>query len=293
MRASNLTLFDAFELYRIDYISFKGLSKKTEESYTVAARLLVKLYGNIDIQQLTFAHVRDWKTWMGGWQRPDTTRNNIVCLRVVLRFLRQRGYEVLDPDNIPVPKREARRVEYLTEEEFEDFMGEVSKPIRGYSVSNRLRNIAMLRLLYATGLRNSELCSLDRGSIKDRTFSVIGKGGKVRICFVSPEAQEAIANYLKVRTDSSKALFVSNQTGKRITPDTLRKIFRAVCARSEFEDIHPHTIRHSYATKLLRHRVDVRYIQEFMGHSSLATTQMYTHVVDEDLKAIYDRVHKA
>lgn len=290
---TEISIADAFELYRIDFISFKGQSKKTEESYTVASRLLLRMYGNLNVSELTFAHVRDWKNWLGGWQKPDTTRNNIVCLRVVLKFLRARGFNALDPDLIPVPKREARQVTYLTEEEFEEFILEVGRPIRGYSIQNRLRNVAVVKLLYDTGLRNSELCSLNRNSIKNRTFSVIGKGGKVRIGFVSEDASRAIEEYLASRTDTDKALFVSEQTGKRMTPDTLRKIFKNVCARSGFEDIHPHTIRHSFATKLLRHRVDIRHIKDFMGHESLATTQIYTHVTDEDLKAIYDRVHKA
>lgn len=291
MIAVDISISEAFELYRIDYIAFKGLSIKTEEAYMTASKLLTRFYGDIMVSELTFAHIRDWRTWMSGWQKSDTTRGYIVCLRMVLKFLRKRGYNALDPDNIPVPIREGRRVRFLDELEFEQFVKDVSTPRRGYSRVNRVRNVAVVELLYATGLRNSELCSLDRDSIKNRTFTVIGKGRKTRIGFVSIEAMKAIEEYLKLRTDNNRALFVSLQTGERMTPGTLRRVFQNVCARTDFENVTPHIIRHSYATKLMRHRVDTRYVKEFLGHASLETTQMYTHVVDEDLKAIYDRAH--
>lgn len=287
----DITISQAFELYRIDYISFKGLSVKTEEAYMTASKLLTRFYGDLKVREMTFAHVRDWRTWLSGWQKSDTSRSYIICLRMVLKFLRKRGYDILDPDNIPVPVREGRVVSFLNENEYAEFIKEVAQPRRGYSRVNRVRNVAVIELLYATGLRNSELCSLNRDSIKDRTFTVIGKGRKPRIGFVSPEAMAAIGEYLKLRTDNDRALFVSEQTGKRMTSGTLRRVFQNVCARTDFEHITPHTIRHSYATKLLRRRVDVRYVKEFLGHSSLETTQMYTHVIDEDLKAIYDRAH--
>lgn len=286
-----LTISQAFEVYRLDYISFRGLSKKTEEAYIVASRLLVRYCGDIDIHDLTFAIVRDWRSSLASRQMPDTVRNNIICLRMVLRFMRSRGYDVLDPDSIPVPKRIARNVEFLDELEFMRFLVEAGRPRRGYDRVNRMRNVAIIQLLYDTGLRNGELCAMNRNTIKNRTFTVIGKGGKARICFVSDNALIAINNYLALRKDTEKALFVSAQTNKRISSGTLREVFKNICDRSEFENIHPHTIRHSFATKLLRHRVDIRYIKEFMGHSSLATTQMYTHVINEDLKDIYDKVH--
>lgn len=291
MDKGDITISEAFELYRVDYISFKGLSVKTEEAYITASKLLTRLYGDMKMQELTFAHIREWRIWLSGWQKSDTTRSYIICLRMVLKFLRKRGFIVLDPDNIPVPIREGRIVSFLNELEYEQFITAVALPRRGYSKINRIRNVAVIELLYATGLRNSELCSLNRDSIKDRTFTVIGKGRKPRIGFVSSEAMDAIDNYLKLRTDNDRALFVSEQTGKRMSAGTLRRVFQNVCARTEFEHITPHTIRHSYATKLLRRHVDVRYVKEFLGHSSLETTQMYTHVVDEDLKAIYDKVH--
>lgn len=286
-----LSISEAFEMYRNDYISFKGQSIKTEESYRVAKSLLLRMYGDIPICELTFAHVRDWKNWLSGWQKPDTVRNNIICLRVVLKFLLSRACPVMNPELIPVPRREARMVEFLTEEEVADFIAEAGRSIRGYNRINRMRNVAIITLLYSTGLRVSELCSLNRNSIRDRTFTVIGKGAKTRICFIDVDTEKVINRYLEHRTDDCPALFISDQTCRRITPDTIRKMFKNICERSDFNHVHPHTIRHSYATKLLRRRVDIRYIGDLMGHVSLDTTKVYTHVVNEDLKAIYDAAH--
>jgi integrase/recombinase XerD len=283
-----LVISAAFEQYRYDYIVMRNLSPKTEEAYIYTSKLLIKYFGDVDIETITFDNVRDWRNHIAGWQKPDTVRNNIVCLRMVLKYLRRKGYKVLNYEDIPVSKRTKRTITYLTEEEVYEFIDEVKRPVRGYSKVNRARNAAIITLLFATGLRNNELCSLDRNSIKERQFTVIGKSKNPRIGFINQRAEDALNEYLKCRNDSDRALFISPQTGKRIRPGTLRRIFQNTCERSDFKNIHPHTIRHSYATYLLSKEVDIRYIGDLMGHVSLDTTKLYTHYSNPQLKRVYE-----
>lgn len=286
-----MLISEAFSLYRSDYIVMMNQSKKTEESYASTCKLLVRFFGDVSISDMTFEDVREFRAHIATWQSPDTVRGYVVCLRSVLKFLRKRKFTVLDYEEIPVARREKRMITYLTEFEVEEFIAEVAKPRRGYNKVNRIRNIAIVKTLYATGLRNSELCALNRNSIKNRTFTVVGKSKEPRICFINQEAEDAIKEYLALRTDRDPALFVSEQTSKRIRPETIRRVFQFTCERSRFNNIHPHTIRHSYATKLLEKKVDLRYIGDLMGHVSLDTTKVYTHYSNPRLKEVYDNAH--
>jgi len=282
-----MLISEAFEMYILDHIAFIGQSAKTQESYDATKIEFIRRYGDISLDEMCFKTVRDWKLWLDKGRSPNTVRNYIVCLRMVLRFLHRRCLLSFNPDDIPVPKRQNVKVGYLTEPEMEKLFNAVSRKSRGYATCNRLRNIAILRTLYATGLRNAELCSLNIGDIKDNTFTVIGKGNKLRICFIDDTAIKAIDAYLAIRDDNNQALFVS-KSGDRITTGGVRRVFEFIRKNyPEFSTVHPHTIRHSHATRLLKHRVDIRYVKEFMGHSSLETTAMYTHVVNEDLRDIY------
>ncbi len=286
--AETISISETFNLYKTDYIVMSNQSPKTEESYAGACKLLIRLYGDIPISDFTFDMIRDWRNWLLTWQSQDTVRGNIICIRMVLKYMAKKGYKVLNYDEIPVSKREKRIIKYLNEEQMAEFIKVIAEPVRGYSNANRLRNIAMVTLLYATGLRNSELCSLNRDSIKKRTFTVIGKSRDPRIGFIDATAERAIANYMAIRDDTNRALFISPITGKRITSDTIRKIFKNACERSDFDGIHPHTIRHSYATRLLEHKVDLRYVGDLMGHVDLNTTRAYTHYSNPKLMEIYN-----
>ena len=221
--------------------------------------------------------------------RNQILRGNIICFRSVLRRCVRKGWADIDIEDIKIPKREKRIVNYLTESEIERFIGAVSAKYRGYSRINRLRNTAIVNLLYDSGIRVSELCLLNRNSIKECQFTVIGKSKSPRICFITRKTEEAIAEYLAERSDNERALFIATQNGKRITSDTVRKIFQNACKRSDFINVHPHTIRHSFATRLLDKEVDIRYIAELMGHESLDTTKMYTHFSNPKLKKIYEK----
>lgn len=283
-----MLISEAFENYREIEVISRGLSPKTLESYIYAEKLVVEYFSDTDIKNITTVDVSKFYQYLCNHQRPDTARGNIICLRSVLKRCVRKGWLNLDVEDIKIPKREKRIINYLTELEVDRFISVVGEKCRGYSNFNRLRNIAIVSLLYDSDIRISELCSLNRNSIKERQFIVIGKSKNPRVCFITKKTERRIKDYLSLREDNERALFIANQTGKRITSDNVRKVFQNACDRSDFINIHPHTIRHSFATRLLDKEVDIRYIAELMGHESLDTTKMYTHFSNPKLKKIYE-----
>lgn len=163
-----------------------------------------------------------------------------------------------------------------------------------------LRDRAILELLFSTGLRVSELANLpiEQVNLKQDEFTVKGKGSKHRIVFLSEPARQAVKAYLTMRVDVSPFLFVRHdraQMGVAAAPLTSRSIQRLVDHYSRAAGITkrvtPHTLRHTYATDLLRNGADIRSVQSLLGHSSITTTQVYTHITDKELKRVYKEFH--
>lgn len=276
-----MRLSEAFDLYKQDVIDFRNLSYSTEEQHYGALKLLVEFLGDIDVETLTFSQVRDWKHHIEKNRSPRTVRGYIIKLRVVLGYLSKIGLSVLDTDLIPVPKVVDSLPTFMSSEQVSTLI----KQTRG------VRAKAIISLLYASGIRVSELCAMNIGDIHDRSFTVVGKGGKARLCFLDKRAEHYIDKYLATRTDNNPALFISYVSKKRMTPGNVQTIFRNARDRGKADNIHPHVLRHSFATNLLKNNTNMRYVQVMLGHQSLQTTQMYTHVVDEDLRAIYEKHH--
>ena len=289
---SQITIQEAFDKYRSDFIIMSNQSNKTEQAYANTCLLLIRYMGNIKVTSITFEMIRDWKNWMAEWQQPNTIRGNIICLRMVLKFLLVRDEDCINYDRIPVPKRQKRTVKYLKLDEVIEFISLIGRSARGYKIISKVRNKAIAATIFATGLRVSELCALDRDTIKkDLTFSVVGKSRDPRPGYINKWAMDMVNDYLALRNDNNKALFISPETGERITTQTVRELFRNTCKHSNdirFDNIHPHTLRHSYATFLLSQRVDLLYISKLMGHSDLNTTKIYTHFEDPQLKEVHD-----
>jgi len=286
-------LSEAFRLYAQDVIIFRNQSRKTEENHYVCMKALIVFFDDVEIGSLTFPMIRDWKIALEKNRSPLTVRNYIIRLRVVLEYLTRNGEPCLDPNQVPVPKRTHKVPEYITKEEVAQLISAVSKPSAGYYAINRIKNAAVISALYSYGLRVSELCQLNIADIKeDGSFTVVGKGGKARLCFMDERTLSLIASYLAMRKDNHPALFLSEQSGERLTPANIQFVFRLARKKAGFtKPIHPHTLRHSFATDLLKNNTNIRYVQAMLGHSSLETTQMYTHVVNEDLRKVYKNSH--
>lgn len=218
----------------------------------------------------------------------------LIALRAFLKFLRKRNIESLNPERIELAKVGARDLDLITADELTRLMespNNTSLP--------ELRDRAILELLFSTGLRVSELCRLNRDLDLSRDeFSVRGKGEKVRIVFLSPASKIAIRTYLAKRTDVDEALFV--QHGKTGTTDrdrrlTVRSVERMVKQRAVkagiTRKVTPHVIRHSFATDLLENGADLRSVQALLGHASITTTQVYTHITDKHLREVHKNFH--
>ena len=228
----------------------------------------------------------------GGKTAVRTIARRISALRQFFGFLVSEGTRSDDPTStIESPKQTRTLPKILSEDEVSVLIGTAQK--QGGPESIRL--VALLEILYATGLRVSELCALNSDIDLSRDeLSVRGKGEKVRVVFLSPAAKEAVRDYLKARKDMEEALFVDGRESAphRITPRDIQRHLKAYVARAGITNVvTPHTLRHAFATDLLSNGADIRSVQQLLGHASINTTQIYTHITDSHLKEIHKKFH--
>lgn len=217
---------------------------------------------------------------------------HIIALRAFLKFMVKKGHEVIAPDKIDLSKPGEREVSFLEREELESIMDSVN-----VSTSTGMRDRAILEMLYSTGLRVSEIAALNRSSIppERNEFPVKGKGKKTRIVFLSDRCREWIDKYLESRTDNAQALFVPSRIGMdgRLSTVAFERIVRKYSLLAGItKKVTPHTLRHTMATQMLMKGADIRSVQELLGHASIATTQIYTHVTNAKLREVHSRFHE-
>ena len=185
-------------------------------------------------------------------------------------------------------KKEKKVVEYLTVEEMLELLN--VKVSNDYGTN--LRNKTIVSVLYSSGIRVSELISLKVEDINGDTFKVLGKGNKERICFLNDSCLETLDEYLAYFKIRSGYIFL-NKEGKKITARSVELIIKKMGeALVPPKNVYPHMIRHSFATHLLNNGCDIRTIQVMLGHSSIASTQVYSHVSLNDIKKIYNNIFK-
>ena len=298
-----LSIADAYEEYIQQCVVARNMSVKTIQHWRYMAKLTTTYFSGEanehtrahkpvnSIQEMTLNDTLDFQQYLAGWLRPDTVRLTITRLRCVVEWCDMCGYNVVKPKFINLPQHEKHEVQCLQLEEVREFIEEVGKPRQNLTEQGRLRNIAICEILFSSGVRISELLRLNRGDIKNRGFRVIqGKSKTGRPCYISRRAERALNAYLKTRVDRCKALFISTEADQRLSANTVRHMFRYICEHSHFKNVHPHTLRHSFATYLLHQGVDLVTISRMLGHEDVQTTQIYTHVFNPQLKATHDRV---
>lgn len=233
-----------------------------------------------------------------------TTQNyHLIALRSFLKYLIQQDIETLAPEKIVLAKQEERQVSVLEPDELERFL---EGPLEsGHDEKTAYRDKAILETLFSTGLRVSELAALTRDevNVKKDEHTIRGKGKKLRLVFFSEEARYRISEYLKKRKDNNPALFVrhdrASQIGKgekeaaqKLTPRSIQRMVHTYAKRAGItKKITPHTLRHTYATDLLMNGADIRSVQSLLGHASITTTQIYTHITNRQLKDVYHAFH--
>jgi site-specific recombinase XerD len=306
-----------FELKRqfLEYLEIeRGRSPKTIENYDHYLTRLFRSIGEergINPNDLTVSHlseeaVRKFRIALNRKKPPlavKTQNYHIIALRMFLRYLARQGIEALAPERLELAKQPERTVSFLEAEEVTRLL----EAPQGNDL-RAMRDRAILEVLFSSGIRVSELCALDRDSIdlEKGEFSVRGKGGKIRVAFLSDRALAALREWLVARNDIVEpALFVRLprlRSGKalntfhftRLTPRSVERIVERYATKAGIvgKDIHPHTLRHSFATDLLRNGADLRSVQALLGHASITTTQVYTHVTDPQLREVHRRFHR-
>lgn len=284
-----MKIHEAFAEYRRHEVLAMNYSPSTFEGYINAEKKAITHFGNIEVSAIDIDGVHELYLEMLHTCCSDTARSYLSKLRVVLRYCRNHGEETIDPEEIKLPRREKKVARFLTSSEYVKFMSEISRSHRGYKNIDRYRNTLIAEMLFMTGLRVNELCALDRDSISNRQFVVVGKSKEPRVCFITKSLEKKIEQYLSMRTDVNRALFVDQNTGERVRARNIQRIFRRVSEKSGVNACTPHTMRHTFATYMVEEGVDIRFVAALLGHQSLQTTQRYTHVRDTKLQQVYNQ----
>ena len=281
----------------LDYIQIeKNRSPKTKAVYERSLRRFFKDMGIEKARDITNDKIRAFRVRLS--EKTELKKNTqayyIISIRNFLKYLIKRDFPVLSPDKIELPKMPMRQIDII---EYKDLEKLLVAP-EGNSIK-ALRDRAILETLFSTGLRVSELCALERYINLDRgELSVKGKGGKIRIVFFSDGAKRAIKDYLSARGDAESAMFVSFTTSEppkvigRITPRSVQRLVDHYARAAGIpQNVHPHTLRHLFATDLLINGADLRSVQEMLGHANIQTTQVYTHLTNQELKDVHKAFH--
>lgn len=278
-----MKISEAFDLYKKDYAFYKITGVRTLQTHDLVLRKIIAAVGDKDIADLNMDDIRNWVvSIMDGTRCKNTVRNDIVRLRAVLKYARLRGYKCMDAELIPIPKKDDVTRDFLTSEE-------VDKMI---DCACNVRAKFVISLLYSSGIRLAEFLSLNIGDIENGRFQVIGKGNKARLCFTDQRTLNLMDEYLSTRTDDSPALVVSMLHKDRMTPTNVQMLVKnAAKAAGIHKHVTPHVLRHSFATNFIGNNGNIRYLSAMLGHTSVATTMIYTHVVDNDLQEQYKKYH--
>ena len=304
-------------LYISDFLDYceveKGLNPNTSKNYSRFLRKFTLWLEKNNLQKLcpvdlTEDHIWKYRMWLS--RLPNSVRKAtqgldtstqiryLIAVRALLAYFHEKNISCLPTEKLKLPKeRRERRVKFLEFEQVEKLLASPDiKTISG------LRDRAILETLFSTGLRVAELAALDQKHLaggknkKDYEVSITGKGGYPRTVYFSERALEWMKKYLSARNDEEAPLFTRmrgpSSAPQRLTTRAIERIVQKYAAKAGTPMLAtPHTLRHSFATDLLNQGVDLRSVQEFLGHRNIATTQVYTHVTNKRLKDIHRKFH--
>ncbi len=250
-----------------------------------------------------------------GTLKKNTQNYYLIALRVFLKYLTKRGQKALPPDRIELAKIAPRHLDFISPAELSRLLSAPETIHSAKTIKKKnsdttsavashtkdeliaLRDKALLELFFSTGLRLAELCSLNADLDLSRDeFSIRGKGEKVRVVFLSDTAKSAIKKYLDKRADMKEPLFIQHAhrvtSEGRLTPRSIERIVKHYAVASGIsKKVTPHILRHGFATDLLSNGADIRSVQMMLGHANIATTQVYTHITDKQLRDVHKKFH--
>ncbi len=298
----------------LEYLELeRHASQLTLKNYHHYLARFLEFSGDIDPKDIDLNLVRKYQLYLSRWSDPLTKRSLkritqnyfMIALRAFLRYLSRQDITSLSPEKVELGEQEASPLKIIDDTQLQRILDAPDM-----TTKDGLRDRAILETLFSTGLRVSELTSLNRDQInlERREFGIVGKGNKERVVFLSESAVEWLKRYLDTRQDSFRPLFIryqgrvnSEEGGEkmRLTPRSVeRTVEKYVKKAGVLVKATPHTLRHSFATDLLINGADIRSVQEMLGHSNIATTQIYTQVTNEQssptnkhLKGIHKAFH--
>lgn len=286
-----MLISEAFDLYKTNYLLIKGLSRRVLENNDYVRNRLLRVVGDKDIELLDMDDIAKWAAALTYRKLPDgtvqerkqnTIRNDLIRVKSILQYLKKRGVDCLDAGLIPVPKREEVVRPWLTPEEVEKMID------NAYSIRNKF----VISLFYSSGIRLSEFLSLNRDSIVDGRFTVLGKGKKTRVCFIDARTERLMHEYLATRNDDCEALVVSKMHKQRMTPTNVQLLIKNSAKRAGInKKVSPHILRHSFATNFVQNNGGWRHLSSLLGHANINTTMVYAHITDNDLEKQYRLFH--
>ncbi|MDO8513767.1 MAG: tyrosine-type recombinase/integrase [bacterium] len=260
------------------------------------------------LEEITQDTIRQYRLYLNRIQDENgnnlkkiTINYHLIALRSFLKFISKKDLaQTLQAEKIELADTDERQISFLSPEEVETLLNQPNQ-----SSIIGLRDKAILETLYSTGLRVSELVNLKRDqiNIEKGEFAVLGKGGKVRVVFLSDRAKICLKQFLARRSDTDDYVFIrfgrkknpALQIGTeelKLTSRTIQRIIHHYAVKAGIiKPVTPHVLRHSFATDLLSNGADLRSVQTLLGHSSVTTTQIYTHVTDPQLKEIHKQFH--
>jgi site-specific recombinase XerD len=299
---------EAIERYMKHLKNIKNASPFTLRNYQRSLDLFTETVGeNRGLSKIVMNdiddfrdHIFDLKSRNGEPLARATQNIYLTPVRAFLKFciIRELDENILSPDKIELLKLDPRNVSGLNMDELDR--------LRNWSTGKNplisTRDRAIVEILFSTGLRVSELCKLNRENVnvKTKEFTVMGKGKKIRTVYLTPRAVEMMEDYLKERTDNFSPLFVNarerkdeletNGESRRLTRTAVEVMMRDRGRKAGItKPVTPHVLRHTFATSLLKNGADLRSVQELLGHANIATTQIYTHFANADLKRTHEK----
>ncbi len=288
----------------------KGRALRTIENYDGYLTKFFEFGKLKSPSDITEEAVREFRLWLN--RQPGvhgstvsnmarrTQNYYLIALRVFLKFLSKRKISTpISADYIDLAKVTQRQIDIISSDELIRLL---KAPEKEKDPIQKARDRAIMEMLFSTGLRVSELCSLKSSiDLSLDELTVRGKGGKIRLVFISDDAKQALREYMKVRQDMSDVLFTSlaskdkkkNTFNKALDRRSVERIVKKYATIAGItERVTPHVLRHCFATALLRNGADLRSVQALLGHAHIATTQIYTHVTDSHLREIHKKFHK-
>ncbi|PIW36992.1 MAG: hypothetical protein COW24_02405 [Candidatus Kerfeldbacteria bacterium CG15_BIG_FIL_POST_REV_8_21_14_020_45_12] len=303
----------------LEYLEIeKNRSPKTIQNYDFYLTRFITESGVKEPKDITLPAVKKFRLWLNRLDNPKnpdgmskrTQNYHVIAVRSFLKYLSKMDIPTLAPEKIELAKEPERQVEFLEPDELARLLAAPLQDAEGNMIASeqlsimQLRDKAILELLFSTGLRVSEAARLtsDMVNLKKDEFTVRGKGSKLRVVFLTDDAKLWLKRYATARGDTSLFLFISHdraknggergESDKPLSPRSVERMVEKYAKQAGImKKVTPHTMRHTYATDLLQNGADIRSVQAMLGHSSITTTQIYTHVTDKRLKETHKKYH--